>query len=74
MKLLAFFFWFFVALYLLRLVARVVLRGFLARHFRQQAPEPRRKKEGEVTIERIDTPEKKVDKKVGEYVEFEEID
>lgn len=81
MKLLAFLFWFFVIVYLLGMVARLVLRGLLLRNFGRQSQRPgpkggarRVRKEGEVTIERLETREKVVDRKVGEYVDYEEVE
>lgn len=85
---LKFVFWFLLVLYLLALAGRLLLRYFLRTKVRQfeqqmgqqQQAQGRRQKargerpEGEVTIERIDVKEKQVNRRVGEYVDYQEVD
>lgn len=78
----AFIFWCILIFYVGGIVVRWLLRRWIRKKAEQfQAgygagtPPPRSKKhEGDVTVERIEVKEKQVSGKVGEYVEYEEVD
>lgn len=80
---LTFIFWCIVIFWLLGIVGRLLLRGFINRASRQYDERTRaarsnqrprtRTREGEVRVENLNRKEKKVDGSVGEYVDYEEI-
>ncbi len=79
---LSFIFWCILIFYVAGIAGRWLLRRWLrnkARQFEQAAagnhavPGEGRRREGEVTVERIDPRQKHVNSKVGEYVEYEEV-
>tara|TARA_B100000767_G_C19280492_1_gene335231 strand:- start:179 stop:451 length:273 start_codon:yes stop_codon:yes gene_type:complete len=84
LKLLNFLFWFFVLSYIIKFLSRIFLPIFVKRFIRKSSQrfgqqfnnmnrQGTKSNEGEVTIESKKTKSKLSDK-VGEYVDFEEID
>ncbi len=84
---LKFLFFFLLIVYLFALAGKLLLKGFVNRRTRefaeryadaqrqqQKQQRQQRHREGEVTVERIEVKEKQVSRKVGEYVEYEEIE
>ena len=60
--------------FFLRLLAPLLIKHFVTKASRYRSSQERRKQEGEVSIEKNKRKQKSSTSKVGEYVEFEEID
>lgn len=60
--------------FFLRLLAPLLIKRFVTKASRYGSSQERRKKEGEVSIEKNKRNQKSSTSKVGEYVDFEEID
>lgn len=60
--------------FFLRLLAPLLIKRFVTKASRYSSSQKRRKQEGEVSIEKNKRKQKSSTSKIGEYVEFEEID
>ncbi len=59
---------------LMRYVAKKAEQKFGGQFNQHQQPQPKKKKEGEISIDKMPKDSKSSNKKVGEYVDYEEID
>lgn len=59
---------------LMRYVAKKAEQKFGGQFNQYQQPEPKKKKEGEISIDKMPNEKTSSNKKVGEYVDYEEID
>jgi len=59
---------------LMRYVAKKAEQKFGGQFNQYQQPQPEKKKEGETSIDKMPKDSKTSNKKVGEYVDYEEID
>ena len=59
---------------LMRYVAKKAEQKFGGQFNQYQQPQPEKKKEGETSIDKMPNNSKTSNKKVGEYVDYEEID
>jgi len=59
---------------LMRYVAKKAEQKFGGQFNQYQQPQPEKKKEGETSIDKMPSESKTSNKKVGEYVDYEEID
>lgn len=59
---------------LMRYVAKKAEQKFGGQFNQYQQPQPEKKKEGEISIDKMPKDTKASNKKVGEYVDYEEID
>ena len=58
----------------MRYVAKKAEQKFGGQFNQYQQPQPEKKKEGETSIDKMPSESKTSNKKVGEYVDYEEID
>ncbi|WP_347926075.1 DUF4834 family protein [Pontimicrobium sp. SW4] len=59
---------------LMRYVAKKAEQKFGGQFNQHQQPQPQKKKEGEISIDKMPNENTSSNKKVGEYVDYEEID